>query len=179
MRRYFFLISVVFLCAVPLCAGETAIDKVAAGGRSKPLKANVTLIAVPVRAKSIKARGTINALEKPASEMPPAWTAVVFRVERVVRGEFKTPKDQEITLMDQMKDAAGDKNFLKLLTMDFERPPEDGTDKGWLSMAVVDPYASFGIRENEMASVRKRYKLFLARVHKDPDSYVLVKSEKL
>jgi hypothetical protein len=62
--------------------------------------------------------------------------------------------------------------------MDFEKPSGDGTNKGWLSMAVIDPYASFGIREGEEPVTRQRYKLSLARVHKNPDSFVLVKSEK-
>jgi len=43
---------------------------------------------------------------------------------------------------------------------------------------VADPYTAFGIREGEDPAKRQRYKLSLARVHKDPDSYVLVKSEK-
>jgi hypothetical protein len=46
-------------------------------------------------------------------------------------------------------------------------------------MAVADSYASFGIREGEEPAGHQRYKLFLARVHKDPDSYILVKSEKI
>jgi len=78
-----------------------------------------------------------------------------------------------------MKDAAEDKNLLKLLTMDFEKPAEDGDDKEWLSIAVIDPYASFGVREGEPPASRQRYKLSLAQVHKDPDSFILVKSEKL
>lgn len=143
------------------------------------LKADVTLIAVPVRARGILAGGTVSALEKPASEMPPSWTAVIFQVERILKGEFKIPKKQEISLWNQMKDAAEDKNILKLLAMDFEKPDENGTDQKWLSMAVIDPYASFGIREGEEPIGQQRYKLSLARVHSDPNSYVLVKSEKL
>jgi hypothetical protein len=179
VKTVLFLLGFGFLCACPLFVSETMAVENPFGVAIKPLKTDVTLIAVPVRARSIKARGTINALEKPAAEMPPVWTAVVFRVERIVSGDFKVPKGQEVTLLDQMKDAAGDKKFLKLLTMDFERPPEDGADKGWLSMAVADSYASFGIREGEEPAGHQRYKLFLARVHKDPDSYILVKSEKI
>lgn len=178
MRSVLISLGMIFLCVSSLRAEETAMDKVTARVSSEALKADVKLLAIPVRAKSILAKGTINALEKPASEMPPVWTAVIFRVERVLRGTFKTPKEQELTLMDQMKEAADDKKILKLLTMDFEKPPEEGTDKGWLSMAVVDPYVSFGIREGETPIALQRYKLSLARVHKDPESYVLVKSEK-
>ncbi len=175
---FLFLFLMTFVCpGVPLRAEGTSLK--ASPAQSKPLKADVVLIAVPMRARSILAGGTVSALEKPASEMPPAWTAVVFRVGRVLKGEFKIPKNQEISLWDQMKDAAEDKDLLKILAMDFERPDESGTDQTWLSLAVIDPYTSFGVREGEDATERQRYKLSLARVHKDPDSYVLVKSEKL
>jgi hypothetical protein len=175
MRTIVFLFSLTFFYP---CSGWT-LEMAVPAKSEKTLKTDVVLTAVPIRARGILAGGTVNVLEKPATEMPPVWTAVVFRAERVLSGNFKLPKNQEISLWDQMKGAAGDKNFLKLLTMDFERPPEDGTDKGWLSMAVIDPYASFGVREGEEPASRERYKLSLARVHKNPDSYVLVKSEKL
>jgi hypothetical protein len=179
MKAASLLMGFFLLWICPLSMAETGTAEHAVKAAPKPLKANVTLIAIPIRAKSIMAGGTVNALEKPAAEMPPVWTSVLFRVERIMSGEFKVPKGQELSLWDNVKDAADDKNILKLLTMDFEKPDEDGTDKGWLSMAVVDPYASFGVREGEDPAVRQRYKLSLARVHKDPDSFVLVKSEKL
>ena len=178
MKKVLILLGFCLLC-FPLFAAETSIGDIIARAQAKPLKTDIELIAIPIRARSIKAGGTIDALEKAPAEMPPVWTAVIFRVERIGKGEFKVPKGQELTLLDQMKDAADDKNFLKLLTMDFERPPEDGTDKGWLSMAVVDPYTTFGIREGEDPATRQRYRLSLARVHKNPDSYVLVKNEKM
>jgi hypothetical protein len=61
--------------------------------------------------------------------------------------------------------------------MDFERPSEGGTAKECFSMAVSDPATLFGIKEGETAP-KQRYKLSLARIHKDPDSYILIKSEK-
>jgi hypothetical protein len=179
MRGFFvFLCIFALLCPAAPLRAEIESKKNQATSK-KPPKADVVLIAIPIRAKNIMAGGTINALERPAAEMPPAWTAVVFHVERILTGTFKIPKDQEISLWGQMKDATEDKNILKLLTMDFDKPEEEGTDKGWLSMAVVDPYASFGIREGEKPAERQRYKISLALTHKDPDSYVLVKSEKL
>jgi len=178
MKKVLILLGFWLLC-VPLFAAETSIGETIARAETKPLKTDIELIAIPIRARSIKAGGTIDALEKPAAEMPPVWTAVIFRVERIRKGDFKIPKNQEISLWSQMKDAADDKNILKILAMDFEKPDENGTDKGWLSMAVADPYTAFGIREGEDPATRQRYKLSLARVHKEPDSYVLVKSEKM
>jgi len=165
--------------AFTLFAAEETAPQGSGAPSIKPLKTDVILIAVPIRAKSIMAGGTVNALEKPASKMPASWTAVVFQVERIVDGDFKVPPREQISLWSQMKDAAEDKNVLKLLAMDFEKPEEGGSNKEWLSIATVDPYASFGIREGEAPASRQRYKLSLARVHKDPDSFVLVKSQKL
>ncbi len=178
MKKVLILLGFWLLCS-PLYAAETVVAEKPPPIAVKPLKVDVALIAIPIRARSIKAGGTIEVLEKAPADMPPVWTAVIFRVERILKGDLKIPKSQEISLLSQMKDAADDKNILKLLTMDFEKPPEDGTDKGWLSMAVVDSYATFGIREGEDPATRQRYKLSLARVHKNPDSYVLVKSEKM
>ncbi len=171
-------LTVFFFCSLAF-AGPALDQDAKLKSAEKPLKADLTLVASPIWARSIKAGGTVNALEKPADEMPPVWTSVLFRVEKVLSGEFKIPKSQEISLWSQMKDAAEDKNLLKLLTMDFEKPAEDGDDKEWLSIAVIDPYASFGVREGEPPASRQRYKLSLAQVHKDPDSFILVKSEKL
>jgi hypothetical protein len=178
MKKVMILLGFCLFC-VPLFAADKSIGAIIAKVQTKPLKADVELIAIPIRAKSIMAGGTVNALEKPAGEMPPVWTAVVFRVERIVDGDLKIPQKEEISLWSQMKDSAEEKNILKLLLMDFEKPDEKGTDKEWLSMAVADPYTTFGIREGEDPAARQRYKLSLARVHKDPDSYVLVKSEKM
>lgn len=177
----YFLRAVIFLCCLGTQGFSFASPPVSeiSDSKSKTLKADVVLEVTPIRARSILARGTVNALEKPAAEMPPVWTAVIFRVERILSGDFKVPKNEEQSLLSQMKDAADDKNFLRLATMDFKRPPEDGTDKEWLSMAVIDPYASFGIREDEDPAERQRYRLSLARIHKNPDSFVLIKSQKL
>ncbi len=173
------LLGVCFFLGASLVFAAETPDLKQPPAKFSALKTDVVMIAVPIRARGIMAGGTINALEKPASEMPPVWTSVLFRVERVVEGEFKIPPSQEFSLWGQMKDAAGEKNILKLLTMDFEKPDDEGTDKGWLSMAVIDPESSFGIREGEAPSVRQRYQLSLARVHRDPDSYVLLGSKKL
>ena len=179
MKKALILLAFGFLSCVPLFGSEAATGENSPRVSVKPLKADIVLLAIPIRARGIVAGGTVNALEKPAAEMPPAWTAVVFQVERILSGDFKIPKREEVSLWSQVKDAADDKNILKILAMDFDKPDEDGTNKEWLSMAVADPYALFGIREGEEPASRQRYKLSLARVHRDPDSYVLVKSEKL
>ena len=164
----------IYFCWMILSAGLVF----AGTGSEKSFKTDVILDVVPIKARSILAGRAVDALEKPPAEMPAAWTAVVFRIERVLSGDFETVIVKEPSLRDQMKKAAEEKQFWKFLIMDFKKNDEEGTPKGWLTMAVVDPHASFGIREGEAPS-RQHYKISLARVHKDPASYVLVKSEKL
>ncbi len=166
-----------FLCpSVSLNAGTAPSAVVSV--QNKSLKADVVLDVTPIRVKPLKEGGGVDVLEKSPEEMGSSAMVVVFRINRVVRGELAPIKTKELSVLDQMKDAADEKEFLKLVTMDFHRPEEEGADKESLSMIVTDPHASFGIREGEV-STKQRYRISLARVHQNPDSYLLVKSEKL
>lgn len=172
MKKVFFFLLVfgLFLPSFTLKAAETPAQK-------KPLKVDVVLNVTPLRVKPLKDSKGMDALEKPPEEMGSSARVVVFRINRVLRGELKTVKPKQLSLWDQAKDAADDKNILKLVTMDFKRPEEE-IQKESFSMVVVDPYASFGIKEGE-ESPKQRYRISLARVHKNPDSYLLVKNEKI
>ena len=177
MKNFFiFLIIVVALCPDSSLKAETATSATPAV-LNKPLKANVVLDAIPIRVKPLKESKGVDALEKLPEEMGPSSMVVVFRVNRVLRGELRAVKTNDLSLWDQVKDAAGDKNILKLVTMDFHRPEEE-TPKESFTMVVADPHTSFGIKEGE-ESPKQHYRISLARVHKNPDSYLLVKSEKL
>lgn len=159
-----------FLPSFTLKAAETPAQK-------KPLKVDVVLNVTPLRVKPLKGSKGMDALEKPPEELGPSAMVVVFRINRVLRGELNTIKPKQLSLWDQAKDAADDKNILKLATMDFKKPEEE-IPKEWFSMVVADPWVSFGMKEGE-ESPKQRYRISLARVHKNPDSYLLVKNEKL
>ena len=172
MRNFFiFLFLFGFLFSVTPLKAETISP-----GSNKPLKTNVVLDVTPIRVKPLKDSKGVDALEKLPEEMDPSARVVIFRINRVLRGELAPIKTNELSLLDQAKDAAEDKNILKLLTMDFHKPEEDGAEKKSFSMIVSDPFASFGIKEGE-ESPKQRYRISFARVHKKPDSYILVKSE--
>jgi len=178
MKNFFISLFVFgFACqSIPLHAGT--MPSATSPVPNKPLKVNVVLDVTPIRVKSLKEGKGVDALEKLPEEMGPTTRIVVFRINRVMRGELATIKTKELSLWDQAKDAAGDKNILKLITMDFHRPEGEGAERKSFSMAVLDPYASFGIREGE-DTPKQRYKISLALIHKNPDSYLLVKNEKL
>ena len=165
-----FLFSGVFLSAKTVSSTISPVP-------NRFLKTDVVLDAVPIRVKPFKAGKGVDALEKLPEEIGPSAMIVVFRINRVLRGELEMIKPKELSFWDQAKDAADDKNILKLVTMDFHRP-EENIPKESFTIAVADPYASFGIKEGEESS-KQHYRISLARIHKNPDSYVLIKSEKL
>jgi hypothetical protein len=173
---FIFLFFLGFLCQSAFLNAETE-PAVILSVPKKPLKTDVVLNVTPIRVKPLKAGKGVDALEKLPEELGPSAMIVVFRINRVLRGELAAIKTEHLSLLDQVKDAAGDKNVLKLITMDFHRPEEESAGRTAFSMVVANPYASFGIKEGAESS-EQRYKISLARVHKNPDSYLLVKSEK-
>lgn len=176
--KYFLVCFLAFGFAFPgISLAAEAASPVILSAANKPFNTDVMLDVTPIRIKPLKEGKGADALEKSPDEMGPAAVIVVFRINRVLRGELAPLKTKELSLWDQAKEAADDKNILKLVTMDFHRPEEEGVERKSFSMVVVDPYASFGIREGEEPP-KQRYKISLARVHKNPDSYLLVKSEK-
>lgn len=176
--KYFLVCFLVFGFAFPnISLATKTASSATLSAANKPLKADVVLDVTPIRVKPLKEGKGVDALEKSPEEVGPSAMIVIFRINRVLRGELAPLKTKELSLWEQAKEAADDKNILKLVTMDFHRPEEEGLEKKLFSMVVVDPYASFGIRESEEPP-KQRYKISLARVHKDPDSYLLIKSEK-
>jgi len=178
MKRFFLFLFVFGFLRLDISLHAEAAPPAIPPPRNKSFKADVVLDVTPIRVKPLKESKGVDALEKSPEEMGPSAMIVVFRINRILRGELAPLKIKELSLWDQAKDAADDKNILKLITMDFHRPDEGGVEKQSLSMVVADPYASFGIKEGE-ESPKQRYKISLARVHKNPDSYLLTKSERL
>ena len=171
----FLVICLLSFC--PLSFAELSNHDIASVSSQK-LKTDVVLLAVPIALRSFTPGTAVDALEKSPEEMGPGWKVVVFRIERVARGEFKVLKGKaDPSAWEQAQDAAKDKNILKLVTMDFQRPDESPAQKPCFSMAVTDPFASFGIKEGEMLS-KQRFRIALALVQKNPSSYVMVKYDK-
>lgn len=164
--------AVVFLVVYFFSVPFTAFSALAA----KP-RADVVLLVAPVSVRFPEAGRTVDALEKQPEEMGASWQLVVFRIERVLKGNFKTFKAKEPSLWNQMKDAVDDKNIIKLVAMDFERPSDEPVEKNILSMAVVDPEASFGIT-GEALPQKQLFKIGLAMIQREPKSYVMVSNEK-
>jgi hypothetical protein len=69
-------------CHVPHATAESS--------QEKTLKADVILFATPIRIRTLGAATPVEVLEKSPENMGATSKAVLFRIERVVRGNFKT-----------------------------------------------------------------------------------------
>ncbi len=107
-------------------------------------------------------------------EKTPGRYKVLFHIDKVVKGEFSKSKLGGPSALEQAKDAAKNKEILKLLTLDFSNP-EDEVDKELLSVAVYDPETSFGINASDSPS-KTKHKLYLKRMDEDADSFILIYS---
>ncbi len=162
--------------AVLLIAGFLTVSGSAFSAPGTKPRADVVLLASPISVRPAHAGRTVDALEKPAEEMGADWKVVVFRVERVLKRNYKTLAVQDPSLWSQVKDAADDRNILKLVTMDFDKPSDELQEKNTLSIAVTDSEAVFGITEQAL-SEKRLFKIGLAQVQEQPKNYIMISSE--
>lgn len=89
----------------------------------------------------------IDALDSFSAEGALPSATVVFRVVSVVKGTLPTPKPSEAYgLFAQTKEAYKEKNFLKMITMDYENPEVEREDKPrWFAIGVQSPSETFQV----------------------------------
>ncbi len=138
---------------------------------------DVVLEATLLQVKAIGPGTVVDAIEKDSEAMPPT-AVVLFKIDRVVKGEFTKRKVGGPSKFQQGKEALHQANILKMATLDFTDPTEE-LDKGWFSVAVADMATSFGIRLGEDVAGKKRFKISLDHVKDRPDSFVMVNAEPL
>lgn len=134
--------------------------------------ADIVLQVTPVRVKPIQSGSSVDVIEN-AQEHGSWPTAVgVFRVERVLKGEFNRAPVGGDSKFEQLKAAGKKKDLLKILTMDTYDPNEL-RDQEWVSVAVFNPFETFGIKDWENPEGGKG-KLYLKRTPGQKDSYILM-----
>lgn len=131
--------------------------------------------AVAVRVKSLGSKTVIDAVENDPESRAHPQAVVSFRILRVFRGELGTMTVGGPSKYEQMKEAAQEREILKLVTLDFENPEEE-VEQEWLKIAVRSPMETFGIREWDNPG-GKEIKLYLKRLPERPDSYILVRAK--
>ena len=134
--------------------------------------ADVVLRVTPVRVKAIQPGSSVDVIESTPDTA--SWpTAVgVFRVERVLKGEFNRVPVGGASPFEQLVEAGKKKEFLKLLTLDTHDPNEL-RDQEWVSVAVFNPFETFGIKDWENPEGGKG-KLYLKRSPDRKDSYIFM-----
>lgn len=133
---------------------------------------DTVLRAAPVRVKPLGVTRTFDAIEFGDEDIELFDKKVVFEIQDVLLGEYVTTKRGGPSKMEQAKEAGLEKDFMKVLTMDF-KDPEEMVDKRWISVAVKDPTERFGI-SNWNQPNREPMKLYLKRTKTNEDTFFLM-----
>ncbi len=132
---------------------------------------DVVLRVTPIKVKPLLMNTPVDAIEGGAENIQIFDKLVNFKVNDVLLGEYVMIKRGGASRFEQMKDLQQEKNFLKMLTLDYEDPNEEMM-KPWISVAVKDPSERFGI-ENWENPQQVAYRLYLKRTKNEKDSFIL------
>ena len=135
---------------------------------------DVVLEATPFKVKGVTSESVVDAVEEGLNEVGFDSAVVLFEINKVLVGEFTQVRAGGASRLQQMKDAAHDGDFWKIIKSDFTDPNEL-TEQKWISVAVRDPKKTFGF-ESWGTPTEKRYKLYLKHIPEQLNSYMLVKS---
>jgi len=89
----------------------------------------------------------VDALDTVSAEGALPGATVVFRIESVVKGTLPPAKVPESgSVWNQTQNAYKEKNFLKMITMDYQNPEVEREDKPrWFAVGVQSPLESFKV----------------------------------
>ncbi|HCM42951.1 MAG TPA: hypothetical protein DIS66_06550, partial [Candidatus Omnitrophica bacterium] len=116
---------------------------------SQAHSAEVKLV-LKVKMVSVEAFNTeeiVDALDVVSAEGVLPGATVVFKIESVIKGTLppvKVPASGSV--WNQTQDAYKEKNFLKMITMDYQNPEVEREDKPrWFAVGVQSPLDSFKV----------------------------------
>jgi hypothetical protein len=135
---------------------------------------DVVLVASPVSIREVRPRESFDAIEE--TQEPPQHI-VSFKIERTLVGELAKEKRGGPSRIDQAREAAKKKEYLKLASLNFEDPDIE-VEKEWFRIAVKNSGETFGVTPGGSIPGH-RFKLYLKQVPKMPKTYFLVKRELL
>ncbi|MBN1688563.1 MAG: hypothetical protein JW893_05645 [Candidatus Omnitrophica bacterium] len=172
-RRLIFRVMVYSMLGLVMTGMLSACSSFSKGSESE--KVDVVAKVIPLQVKHLSSQTPFDVMEKALLEKGWGGAVVLFEIEDVLKGEFDKVKVGGPSKMAQIREAAGNKNILALLTLDFDDPDEE-VKKRWLTIAVEDPRETFGI-ENWEEPKRQSLMVYLSRLPEDRDSFILVRSE--
>src|SRR3989339_1949750 len=96
-------------------------------------------------------------------------SVVTLSIKKIIRGSFTMERRGGGSKIEQMGDAVGGKDVIKLITLDFY-DPEELVEKQWLNLALENPLRTFEIN-NWDSPPPARFRLHLLRNPESPASY--------
>lgn len=138
---------------------------------------DTAVLATPITLKPMTGRVTVDAVEQDPAKAANAQAVLVFKIDRVLQGELPSMKAGGPSKVDQVQQAYRDKEYLRLFTMDFEDPDRQ-IPKEWISVAVEDPAAAFGIQPGEnLDEPLRQYRIYLKKLKGKERGFVFVRGE--
>ncbi len=138
---------------------------------------DVAILASPITLRPLTGPVAVDAVEKGETDAEQAQAVIVFKIDRVTQGEMPLVKIGGPSKTDQMAEAYRNKEYLKLFTMDFEDPDRQ-VPKDWISIAVLDPEASFGIRPGDnLDESTRQYRIYLKKEKGRARNFIFVRAE--
>ena len=113
MKMKFYFISCILLIASFIGTSEASLFR---------REYDVVLDATPIHVKPIESGVPIDAIEQELETSGEAKAIVLFKINRVIRGEFTMLKRGGPSKLEQFQRALNDKNILKVATLNFEDP---------------------------------------------------------
>lgn len=159
MKRFLWILILIYLSS---CARSNVL------GTGKGY--DVALEVSPQTVSLIERHVRVDAIEDPEIQKDQPISIVTFKVHKVLRGDFSERRGGP-SQFEQMKRAASDRQFLKLLTLDF-KSPGDIVQRDFLRIAVANPTDTFGITSWETPE-RDHLKIYLKRDAQNPSNYIL------
>lgn len=117
---------------------------------SSPLQASEIKLVLKAKMVSVEAFNTdeiVDALDPVSAEGVLPGATVVFRIESVVKGTLPPPKPRKSgSVWSQTQEAYKEKNFLKMITMDYDNPDVEREDKPrWFAVGIQSPLETFQV----------------------------------
>ena len=160
---------------LPLCAfsGGEAQAKFL-GFSAKEKEYDVLFRGTPVGVHVMGAKESADAVEGSPRDQS-VRDLVVFKIDRVMKGEFAKTKRGGASRIDQAINAAKKSEVMDVVGLNFKNPA-DLVEKELVRIAVKDAGATFGLTPGEGVPNTK-FAIYLKRTSSKPESFLFIKSQ--
>lgn len=137
-------------------------------------KYDVIFLGTPISVHGMKPGEPVDAIEG-SPEDGSARDLVVFKIERVILGEFATQRRGGPSRFEQMSTAMKNKEVMDVIGFNFKNP-EDQIAREKIRIAVKNSGVTFGLTPGEDLAYFE-HKIYLKRISSKPEVFVFIKSQ--